>query len=101
MSSKLAHGRFSDFASAKVQRIIELRKKNKKKCEIICIIHKKDVSLHSQMRNQLQMETGALDERFSLWSAKPAKAVRLRHAPQTKSEHHYDARFFCFSFVIQ
>lgn len=24
---------------------------------------------------------GALDERFSLWSAKPAKAVRLRHAP--------------------
>ena len=27
------------------------------------------------------METGALDERFSLWSAKPAKAVRLRHAP--------------------
>ena len=51
------------------------------------------------MRNQLQMETGALDERFSLWSAKPAKAVRLRHAPQTKSEHHYDARFFYLLYV--
>ena len=48
------------------------------------------------------METGALDERFSLWSAKPAKAVRLRHAPQTKSEHHYDARFFiCYMYVVK
>ena len=27
---------------------------------------------------------GALDERFSLWSAKPAKAVRLRHAPHKR-----------------
>ena len=27
---------------------------------------------------------GALDERFSLRSAKPARAVRLRHAPQRK-----------------
>ena len=27
---------------------------------------------------------GALDERFSLRSAKPTRAVRLRHAPQRK-----------------
>ena len=31
------------------------------------------------------IKSGALDERFSLWSAKPAKAVRLRHAPHRKS----------------
>ena len=30
------------------------------------------------------VDFGALDERFSLRSAKPARAVRLRHAPQRK-----------------
>lgn len=29
----------------------------------------------------IPIQNGALDERFSLWSAKPARAVRLRHAP--------------------
>ena len=32
------------------------------------------------------VDFGALDERFSLRSAKPARAVRLRHAPQRKRD---------------
>ena len=40
---------------------------------------------------------GALDERFSLWSAKPAKAVRLRHAPQQINLIH---RLMCEVFLF-
>ena len=88
----------------------------KKKYEIICIIQKKAVPLHSQMRHGHQpkvdkpyllraklctrkSENGALDERFSLWSAKPAKAVRLRHAP-LKNEYQLIFVFFVFILVI-
>lgn len=42
---------------------------------------------------------GALDERFSLWSAKPAKAVRLRHAPHKNSVESLDSTlifYLCF-----
>ena len=43
------------------------------------------------------IKSGALDERFSLWSAKPAKAVRLRHAPHKNSVESLDSTliFFC------
>ena len=38
---------------------------------------------------------GALDERFSLRSAKPARAVRLRHAPQRKRNSIMSSFFVC------
>ena len=37
---------------------------------------------------------GALDERFSLRSAKPARAVRLRHAPHKNSVESFDSTLF-------
>ena len=49
------------------------------------------------------IKSGALDERFSLWSAKPAKAVRLRHAPHRKSVESswFNAYFFeTFLFLV-
>lgn len=45
------------------------------------------------------IKSGALDERFSLWSAKPAKAVRLRHAPHKNSVESLDSTlifYLCF-----
>ena len=94
-------------AILRVQRykeILNYERKMKKKYEIICIIQKKAVPLHSQMRQGLQSMTdkplnGALDERFSLWSAKPAKAVRLRHAPLRKRLN-IIMMFNLFSFLV-
>ena len=45
-------------------------------------------------------ENGALDERFSLWSAKPAKAVRLRHAPLRKRLNIDDIQPFFVSYIF-
>ena len=44
------------------------------------------------------VDFGALDERFSLRSAKPARAVRLRHAPQRKRDS--IGSLFRFVFVL-
>ena len=51
------------------------------------------------------IKSGALDERFSLWSAKPAKAVRLRHAPHRKALSLLDStliflKHFCSLFSL-
>ena len=81
-------------ASAKVQKKYEIQKffiLFVKKTSKHLVVTKKSSTFASHLKNKCTASSeerktkdtiyGALDERFSLWSAKPAKAVRLRHAP--------------------
>ena len=74
--------------SAKVRLKYEKCKKKQKKVQKNLRNREKYITFApaKSLKGLSTVDFGALDERFSLRSAKPARAVRLRHAPQKQRD---------------